>query len=284
MRLLEYSQESMGTNFHRERFFVFTGMCLGWFLYYFCRKCYVASMPDLTRYMNLDKTDLGTIASSFTILYGVSKFVSGVMSDMFSGKILVSIGLMSSGICCLLFPITNNVIILAMIWGICGYMQGLGWPGCAKILRNWYAPDEITTWWAILSAAGNVGAMVTPITFAYISLYFEWEITFYLTGVTALVTGVFLWLLLSDFPPEDLEKPSAVTDKQEVVGPKKKQHHWYQVLLDLDVWVVSLCYLTLSLIRHCVSDWSQLYFMEEAFFTETEGRYRAQICWLVWLV
>ena len=222
--------------------------------------------------MNLDKTALGTISSSFTVFYGVSKFVSGVMSDSFGGKVLISIGLIASGMCCVAFPLTSNLVVLALIWGVCGYMQGLGWPGCAKILKNWYAPNEITTWWALLSAAGNVGAMVALVVFAYIALYFEWEVTFYLTGASALVTGVFLWLLLSDYPPEDLEKPSAMTDKQEVAGPKKKKLHWYQILLELDVWVVSLCYLALSLIRHCVSDWSQLYFMEEAFYSETQGK------------
>ena len=176
-------------------------------------------MPELTRYMKLDKTALGTISSSFTVFYGVSKFVSGVMSDSFGGKILISIGVIASGVCCLLFPLTSNALILALIWGVCGYMQGLGWPSCAKILRNWYGPDEITTWWALLSAAGNVGAMVTPIAFAYIAVYFEWKVAFYLTGVVALITGVLLWLLLIDSPPEHLDKPSAMTNKQEDAGP-----------------------------------------------------------------
>ena len=186
------------------------------------------------------------------------------MSDQFSGKLLLSVGLFTSGTCCLLFPCFNHVLMLAVVWGCNGYVQGLGWPGCANILRNWYSRSEIATWWAILSAAGNVGATIAPLTFTFIALNFGWENAYYLTGMVACTTGVLLWILLRDSPSQHTN--TSADDR------KGRSHHsWYKVLLEFDVWVVGVAYAMLSLIRYSVSDWSLLYFIETTQLSEARG-------------
>ena len=260
-----------GSKFYHYRFLIFLEISFGWFLYYFCRKSFVASMPDLIRHGGFDKTDLGTIASSFTIVYGVNKLVSGILSDYLSGKRLLTFGLFLSGICCLLFPLFKSVLVLSILWGCNGFIQGLGWPGCAKLLKCWYGRNEIGTWWSLVSAAGNCGATLTPLAFAYISFHFGWERCYYLTGIAASTTGVLLWLLLKDTPPQHLNVPPFLT------GTKTKRtvntHSWYEILFQIDVWVVSLSYFMFSMIRYCVTDWSQLYYIEAGGLTETRGTF-----------
>lgn len=257
------------SNFYRYRFIMFLGISFGWFLYYFCRKSFVASMPELIRHGGFNKTDLGTIASSFTIVYGLNKLVSGILSDKLSGKLLLAIGLLLSGICCLVFPHSNSVLIASIVWGCNGFIQGLGWPGCAKLLKCWYDHGEIATWWSIASAAGNVGATLTPLTFAYISLHFGWKSAFHFTGIVACTTGFFLYSFLKDSPPQHLNIPSFLTGT--TAKKKVNTHWWYEVLLQLDVWVVCLSYFVFSMIRHCITDWSQLYYIEAADLTEARG-------------
>ena len=261
------------SNFYRYRFMIFTGMSFGWFLYYFCRKSFVASMPDLIRHGGLDKTGLGTIASSFTIVYGVSKLVSGIMSDNLSGKLLLTLGLFLSGVSCFIFPHFKSVLILAMLWGFNGFIQGLGWPGCAKLLKCWYDRAEIATWWSLASAAGNLGATLTPLTFAYVSFYYGWESAYHLTGMAACITGASLWLLLSDSPPQHLNVPSFLSGT--VTKKSVNTRRWYEVLFQLDVWIVSFSYFVLSMIRYCVTDWSQLYYIEAAGLTEARGIFKS---------
>lgn len=248
---------------------IFLGMSFGWFLYYFCRKSFVAAMPELIRHGHFDKTELGIITSSFTIFYGIGKLISGILSDNLSGKLLLTFGLCASGIFCLLFPHFSSILVLVVLWGCNGYIQGLGWPGCAKLLKCWYDRNEIATWWSIASAAGNFGAMLTPLTFAYVSLYFGWESAFHLTGIMACTTGILLYLLLKDSPPQHLNVPSFLTS----TATKKtvSMHWWYEVLLQIDVWIVCLSYFMFSMIRYCVTDWSQLYYIEAANLTEARG-------------
>ena len=255
-------------SFYRQRFFMFLAISVGWCLYYFCRKTFVASMPELVRDRGLEKTHLGSIASSFTILYGVSKLISGIMSDNFSGKLLLSAGLFVSGVCCLLFPLSDHVLLLSVLWGCNGYVQGFGWPGCANVLKSWYSRDEIATWWSLLSAAGNIGATITPVAFTFVAINFGWEKAFYLTGLITCIVGVLLWILVRDSPNGHV---NTVTESRS--KGTQKSHSWYEVLLEFDLWVVAFAYAMLGMIRYCISDWSLLYFTEATSLTETRGTF-----------
>lgn len=225
-------------------------------------------MPELVRNRGLEKTHLGSIASSFTILYGLSKLISGIMSDHFSGKVLVTVGLLTSGFCCFIFPYFNHVLLLAVVWGCHGYVQGFGWPGCANILKKWYARGEMATWWALLSAAGNIGATVTPLTFTYMALNFGWEFSFRVTGTLACFVGVLLWLLIQESPSQHADKSADSRNNKTA-----RNHSWYEVLVEFDVWLVGFACATLAMIRYSISDWSMLYFTEEAGMTETGGTF-----------
>lgn len=254
--------------FHRQRFFVFSAMFVGWSLYTFCQKTFVASMPDLIRHRGLDKTDLGAIASLFTVFYGISKLVVDITSSNFSGKLLLSFGLLSSGVCCVLFPYSNSVLTLAILWGLHGCMQGFGWPGCANILKSWYAPDEIATWWSILTAAGNIAAMTTPLAVANVAFYLGWESAFYLTGALTTITTVLLWLLVKDSPSQPINMSSSATG---MASRRIKNHSCMEVIFNFDVWVLCISYLIFTMLRCCISDWSQLYFIEAADLTESKS-------------
>ena len=119
--------------------------------------------------------------------YGISKLVIDITSNILSGKLLVSLGLVSSGVCCVLFPCFSNVLVLTVLWGLHGCMQALGWPGCANLLKSWYGPNEIATWWSILTASGNIGGIATPLVVANIAFYWGW-------GVHSILLA--LWLAL----------------------------------------------------------------------------------------
>ena len=263
--------ETRCNGFHSQRFFVFSAMFIGWSLYTFCQKTFVASMSDLVRYRGLDKTELGTIASTFMMCYGIGKLIVDITSSNISGKLLLSIGLLSSGVCCMLFPTFTNTLVLTLLWGFHGCMQGFGWPGCASILKSWYAPDEIATWWSILTAGGNIGAMVTPLIMSSVASYMGWEGAFYFVGAMTSITTVLLWLLMKDSPPHSVNTSTstATTTTKQV-----KNHSCSEILFNIDVWVLCISFLIFTALRCCISDWSQLYFIEAADLTESKSIFK----------
>ena len=54
---------------------------LGYALFYFTRKSFNAAVPEILANGVLSRSDIGLLATLFYITYGVSKFVSGIVSD-----------------------------------------------------------------------------------------------------------------------------------------------------------------------------------------------------------
>ena len=254
--------------FRRQRLLVFSAMFIGWFLYNLCHKTFAASMSDLVRHRDLDKTDLGAITSVFTIFYGISKLVVDITSNNLSGKLLLSLGLISSGICCVLFPCSSNVLVLAAIWGLHGCVQALGWPACANLLKSWYGHGEIATWWSILTASGNIGGIVTPLAVANTAFYWGWESAFYFVGTLSSITAALLWLLIKDSPSQPVNPTSSAAI---LANRKVKSHSCSEVIFNLDVWILCLSFVIFTALRCCITDWSQLYFIEAAKLTEAKS-------------
>lgn len=61
---------------------------LGYALFYFTRKSFNAAVPEILANGVLSRSDIGLLATLFYITYGVSKFVSGIVSDRSNARYL----------------------------------------------------------------------------------------------------------------------------------------------------------------------------------------------------
>lgn len=65
---------------------------LGYALFYFTRKSFNAAVPEILANGVLSRSDIGLLATLFYITYGVSKFVSGIVSDRSNARYFMGIG------------------------------------------------------------------------------------------------------------------------------------------------------------------------------------------------
>ena len=79
---------------------------------------------------------VGLIVSSLALAYAISKFVSGLLTDKLSARLLFPLGLALVGLMNILFSRSSSVEVFTAIWFANGLAQGFGWPPCAKILRQ----------------------------------------------------------------------------------------------------------------------------------------------------
>lgn len=268
------SPVSKASKFLRWRWTLYASLFFGWCSYYFCRKSFPSSIPNLIADNGLTKDDIGTISSCFAVAYGFSKFFNSLLSDHVSAKKMFSVGLVLSGLGCIAFPFaTHSVPLSASLWFIEGVIQGFGWAPCAKLLKEWYPPSQMGTWWSILSSAGNVAAAISPLLITFLSSVFDWRISFHVIGAVTIAIGVAVLFLMKDSPSElgvelTFQKPKSDEKvKAEVINSTSLR--WYSPILYRDVWVASGVYAALYVIKNAVADWSILYFMQVAGKSQT---------------
>ena len=273
--------ELVKRNYKYWRIRTFYAMYFGYAFYYFTRKSFVFAMPALQYELGLSKFELGLLCSVLSVIYGVSKFVSGLLGDKSNPRYFMSVGLVLTGIFNILFGASSVFWAFAVFWGLNGWFQGWGWPGCAKLLTHWYSQSERGRWWSIWSTSHNLGGALIPIIAAACADYFGWRYALYIPGVFCIIAGLFLMNRLRD-TPQSLGLPSIekfrndYSSKSQKDVPEKEQLTtreilWEYVLRNKFIWVLACFSFFIYVIRTAINDWSMLYLIEVKGYSNLEA-------------
>ncbi|XP_067827065.1 glucose-6-phosphate exchanger SLC37A4-like isoform X2 [Heptranchias perlo] len=243
---------------------IFTAMFVGYTFYYFNRKTFSFVMPSIMEEVTLEKDDLGLIASSQSLAYAISKFISGVLSDQISARMLFCFGLFLVGVINVFFSWSSTVTAFAVLWFFNGLAQGFGWPPCGKILRKWFEPSQFGTWWAVLSTSMNLAGSLGPLIATTMALSYSWRETLSLSGSISIGIA-FLCLIFIINEPMDVGLPNIEP------GPKKgskkgsagDESTVKELLLTPYLWVLNIGYLVVFGVKTCCTDWGQLFLIQE---------------------
>ncbi len=230
---------------------------LGYALFYFTRKSFNAAVPEILANGVLSRSDIGLLATLFYITYGVSKFVSGIVSDRSNARYFMGIGLIATGIINILFGFSTSLWAFAVLWVLNAFFQGWGSPVCARLLTAWYSRTERGGWWALWNTAHNVGGALIPIVMAASALHYGWRAGMMIAGCMAIVVGIFLCWRLRD-RPQALGLPAVgewrhdaleIAQQQEGAGLTRKEILTKYVLLNPYIWLLSFCYVLVYVVH-----------------------------------
>ena len=247
----------------------FYGMYIGYAFYYFTRKSFTFAIPSMLE-EGFSFSELGMLGSILSITYGISKFVSGIMGDTSNPRYLMSIGLILTGVFNIGFGLSSTWILLAIFWGLNAWFQGWGWPGCAKLLTHWYSQSERGRWWSVWNTSHNLGGAIIPIVIAFIAHHYGWRFAMLIPGLLAIVVGFFLINRLRDVP-QSLGLPPIEKFKNEECSTHLKgsiprfltvkQILFDFVLSNKYIWIMSVVYFFIYIIRIGFNDWAMVYFV-----------------------
>lgn len=275
-------QDEIKKSYRYWRFRVFYGMYIGYALFYFTRKSFTFAMPALITELGFDKGQLGMLSSLIAISYGVSKFLSGVISDRANLRYFMGIGLIMTGIFNLFVGFSSSVILFGIFLGMNGLFQGWGSPPCARLLTYWYSQKERGRWWGVWNTSHNIGGALIPLICAIAIQLFGWRYAMHLPGALAIVIGFFLINRIRDNPKalglpsiekfrNDYSTESDVALEEDEQEEKKKQSSkeilTEYVLKNKFIWILAISFFFVYVIRQAVNDWVQLYLMESKGFS-----------------
>lgn len=245
----------------------FYSMYMGYAIFYFTRKSFTFAIPALQE-MGYSLGELGLLGSVFSIVYGFSKFASGIIGDRSNPRFFMALGLILTGLFNILFGFTTSLLLFNILWGLNAWFQGWGWPACAKLLTHWYSQSERGRWWSVWNTSHNLGAAIIPILAAFMINHFGWQYAMYAPGILAIIYGLILINRLRDTPQSlglpSIEKyrndyPDAKHIEKEKVRLSTKEILFTYVLKNWPIWLLAASYFFVYFIRTGVNDWTQLY-------------------------
>lgn len=256
------------------------GMYIGYAVFYLTRKSLTYATPELMAEAHLSAQQIGWLGTITYLTYGLSKFVSGAISDKANPRYFMSIGLLVTALANLGFGLSSSFTLMSLFWAINGFFQGWGWPACSRFLTHWYAQGERGSWWGLWNTSHNLGGAIAPLVAIACTTYLvsytslaSWRVMMLVPALIAGVVSLFIFDRLRDVP-ESLGLPSIEeykneVDKEEIAASvaefKRRsvlENVIKYVLTNPYIWLLAFASVTVYVVRTAFNDWGTLFFSQ----------------------
>src|SRR3954467_1753154 len=166
----------------------------GYAAFYFVRKNLSVAMPGMQADLHITKADLGLFLTLHGVLYGVSRFVNGMWADRANARYFMVAGLMLSVGANVFFGFSSTVLFLGVAWMINGWVQGMGFPPCCRLMTHWFAPRELATKMSIWNTSHSIGGALAVVACGYIAQHMNWRWCFFGPAIACTIAGAILFV------------------------------------------------------------------------------------------
>jgi phosphoglycerate transporter family protein len=242
------------------------GMMFGYATFYLVRKNISMALPGMEEELGYSNLELGLLLTGTSLVYGIGKFLNGILADRSNPRWFMVIGLCFSALINLVFGWAGAYWALMLLWLLNGWAQSMGWPPCASLLTSWYEPKHLATWWGLWNASHQVGGAVIFILGGYLVTSLGWRSVFYIPAGVALISAVVIAWALRDRPEtmgfpspyenEESENQRSNSDSEE----KDLANAWTltrkYILTNPMIWLVSIGNFFVYIVRIGLLDWA----------------------------
>jgi len=288
--------EKIDPAYKRLRLQVFAGAFIGYAAYYLVRKnlalaSHEMKMPVEQGGLGYDNSQIGLAMSALAIAYAFSKFLMGSLSDRSDARKFMVLGLvLAAGVMLavgLLPFIASSLAWLFVFMFLAGWISGMGWPPCGRIMAHWFSHTERSFKMSIWNTSHTLGNGllgnfahwgVTLIGGLFVYTLVDggtvaqpWRAVFVFPAAVAMVLALFCWWALRDTPrscglppvAQWRNDPSPVKEKtgEENKIPFARLFVEY-IFKNKTLWMLALANAFVYLVRYGVGDWSVTYLRE----------------------
>ncbi|HDR4571395.1 MULTISPECIES: MFS transporter [Bacillus cereus group] len=262
---------------------VLIGISVGYAAYYLVRSNFTLSSTYLMKEYGFSTTQIGLLGSVVAIVYGLSKFFMGNLSDKAYAQRFIAVGLFLSAIINICFGFASSFGMILTLLVFNNIFQGMGAPPCSTVMTKWFSKKERGTKTGLWNISHNVGGMlVPPLVGIGVGIFGEshWQAgVFIFPAIIAMVISVLMWINAKDTPEsaglppideyrndyENLEK----ADNANKMSPKDILMKY--VVKNKFVWYLCIANAFVYLIRFGVINWVPIYLTTVKGFTQAQS-------------
>jgi len=265
-------------------------LMIGYACYYFLRKNFSTAIPAMEATLGLSKAQLGAFLTANGIVYGISRFVNGIIADRANKRRMMTLGLLLSCAISLLISFSPKfngfmhlldsegkatvglVYLIGSLWVINGYVHGMGYPPVSSLMAHWFRPKELATKQSLWNASHSLGAGAVVALCGWLLSrfgYSAWNLCFVVPAAIAFVGAIITYFGLRETPSElgfpeveELERiergeiiETEAEKEPEMSAQEFRRFAMHMVYRNPHVWVSGLTNFNVYVIRLAILDW-----------------------------
>ena len=287
-------KEKIDKVYKSMRLRVFLGAFLGYAAFYLVRKNLSLAAPGMIEEGLVDKAGVGIAMSAISIAYAFSKFIMGSLSDRSDARKFLVVGLILSALAMIgvgLVPFganqTFNVSLIFVFMLLVGWLSGMGWPPCGRVMAYWFSQNERSFMMSLWNTSHTFGSGSLGILFTFGLLIFgaagieqTWRAAFVVPSAVALLLAVICWWALRD-TPQSCGLPPIDEYRNDFSGVKAKKGEEEKIpfktlfveyiFKNKWIWMIAIANAFVYMVRFGVGDWAPIYLQEMDIMTEKES-------------
>ena len=278
--------DKIDSTYRYMRLKVFLGAVCGYAAYYLVRKNLSLAAPGMIEDGLLDKASVGLAGSAISIAYAFSKFIMGSLSDRSDARKFLVVGLICSAFVMAMtglipYSTTNQALNVGVIFTmmlLVGWLSGMGWPPCGRVMAHWFSQNERSFKMSIWNTShtvgsGSLGLLATAgfALFAWMGWSDTWRAAFIFPSCVAALIAIFCWWALRDrpqacgLPPID-EYRNDYTAVKATTGDEQKIPFRTlfvdYVFKNKILWLIAFANSFVYMVRYGIGDWAPIYLQE----------------------
>lgn len=271
------------TLFRRWQWRTLAVTTIGYALYYIIRKNLSIAMPLLGE-IGVSKVQLGAFLTAGGLIYGLGRFLNGIVADRHSARKVMASGLFICGGVNILFAFSDYLSLfraatappaplalvwtMGMVWIVNQYFQGMGVGPCIKTLPKWFAPEELSTRQSIwnLSHSIGAGAVFALCGWYLIPRFHSWRLCFIVPAAIAIAGAAAVLAFFKDSPEDaglaGFNPGGAAPHRGKDSGGDYAAYISKHVFRNPKVWIIAIADFFVYTVRFAALDWGIVLLME----------------------
>ena len=222
--------------FKLDRRFLLGLLIVASILNYADRQIIAILKPMLQEDLHWTDADYGHLAATFQLSAAIAFLFTGWFTDRVGLKVANPLAVGSWSLAAMAHGLAHTVAQFTFARAALGATEALGTPTGIKTIATVFDAKSRSFALGLLNAAGNLGAVVTPLFVPFLAGAVGWRNTFAIVGGAGLV-WVAVWFL-SGAGNSDAFKAKPAQTPETAVAPPVEKVRWSDVLRDRATWAV----------------------------------------------
>ncbi|MBR1990403.1 MAG: MFS transporter, partial [Firmicutes bacterium] len=260
--------------FRRNAWIVLLAFSILYCFLYCGRQNLSYAMPAMMEEEGWTALQLGVLSSVQFWTYAFGHLVNGRLGEIVGLNKLIIIGMVLSALMNILIGFQSSLIVIAVIWGVNGYVQSMLWSPGMALIANWWPGKQRGFAIGFANAFSGLGSVATAFAVAVsMALFSElgWRAAFIGSGAVMLVVVIAYPFFAKEKPskiglPEYVDshekRESNDNEMKEIVRERGKLYPYIYLLKQwkFDLWLIIIA--CSSIARYGLLTWIPTYYVD----------------------
>ena len=230
---------------------------------YIVRNILGAVTPQMIGVNGLTTEYIGEVSSLYFTAYAIGQLVNGVAGDKIKARYMLGLGLISAGMCNLVFPnVISNVLVAKIVYSISGFFLSMIYAPMTKLIAENTKPLHAVRCSMGYTFASLLGSPIAGI----ISTFLAWEQVFRVGGFIICIMGTICLIILGY-----MEKVGIIRYNRYEKSQTKKQKKDIRILVKHQIIKFTIVSILTGVIRTTVIFWLPTYLTQYLGFSAEQS-------------